>query len=46
MELSRLGHVWVSESLKPRLDSARVLRESHGWERASDHVPVLVYFDF
>jgi exodeoxyribonuclease III len=42
----RLDHVWVSHSLKPRLDGARVLRESRGWERASDHVPVLVHFDF
>ena len=42
----RLDHVWVSESLKPRLDGARVLRESRGWERPSDHVPVLVHFDF
>jgi exodeoxyribonuclease III len=42
----RLDHVWVSESLKPRLDGARVLRESRGWERASDHVPVMVHFDF
>jgi hypothetical protein len=23
-----------------------VLRESRGWERPSDHVPVKVYFDF
>jgi exodeoxyribonuclease-3 len=42
----RLDHVWVSHSLKPRLDGARVLRESRGWERASDHVPVLVHLDF
>jgi exodeoxyribonuclease-3 len=40
----RLDHVWASESLKPRLDGARILRESRGWERASDHVPVLVHF--
>jgi exodeoxyribonuclease-3 len=42
----RLDHVWVSESLKPRLCDARVLRESRGWENPSDHVPVLVDFDF
>ena len=37
----RLDHVWVSESLRPRLDRARILRESRGWEKPSDHVPVL-----
>jgi exodeoxyribonuclease III len=40
----RLDHVWVSQNLKPRLEGARVLRESRGWERPSDHVPVLVHF--
>jgi exodeoxyribonuclease-3 len=40
----RLDHVWVSKSLKPRLDSARIFRESRGWERPSDHVPVMVDF--
>jgi len=40
----RLDHVWVSESLKPRLGGARILRESRGWKRPSDHVPVMVDF--
>ncbi|SFK55692.1 exodeoxyribonuclease III [Methylocapsa palsarum] len=39
----RLDHVWVSESLKPNLDGMSVLRESRGWERPSDHVPVVVH---
>lgn len=42
----RLDHVWVSESLAPRLGSARIWRESRGWERPSDHVPVMVEFQF
>lgn len=42
----RLDHVWVSESLAPRLGGMRVLSESRGWERPSDHVPVLVHLDF
>jgi exodeoxyribonuclease-3 len=42
----RLDHVWVSPSLKPCLGGMSVLRESRGWERPSDHVPVKVYFDF
>jgi exodeoxyribonuclease-3 len=40
----RLDHVWVSESLKPHLGGALVLRESRGWDRPSDHVPVIVHF--
>ncbi len=42
----RLDHIWVSQSLKPHLEGARILRESRGWERPSDHVPVMVHFDF
>ena len=40
----RLDHVFVSESLKPRLAGVRVFRESRGWKQPSDHVPVMVYF--
>jgi exodeoxyribonuclease-3 len=40
----RLDHVWVSKSLKPHLEGAEVMRESRGWERPSDHVPVIVHF--
>ncbi len=40
----RLDHIWASESLAPHLQSARILRESRGWERPSDHVPVIVRF--
>ena len=42
----RLDHVWVSESLKASLGGMQVLKESRGWERPSDHVPVMVHFDF
>ena len=41
----RLDHVWVSESLAPRLSGMQVFAESRGWERPSDHVPVLVHLD-
>ena len=40
----RLDHIWVSESLKPCLEGARILRDSRNWERPSDHVPVLADF--
>lgn len=38
----RLDHVWVTPLLQSRLAGASVLREARGWEKASDHVPVLV----
>ena len=38
----RLDHVWVTPPLQPRLKSAAVLRDARGWEKASDHVPVIV----
>ncbi|WP_395666788.1 exodeoxyribonuclease III [Methylocella sp.] len=42
----RLDHVFVSESLAPRLSGVSVLKEARGWERPSDHTPVLATFDF
>ena len=41
----RLDHVWVTPPLKKSLKSAGVLREARGWERASDHAPVIVDFN-
>jgi len=38
----RLDHVWVSPDLAGGLVSHTVLKDARGWERASDHVPVLV----
>jgi exodeoxyribonuclease-3 len=38
----RLDHIWVTPALEERLEGARVLREARGWERPSDHVPVIV----
>jgi exodeoxyribonuclease-3 len=42
----RLDHIWVSQSLKPNLKAARVLRESRDWEKPSDHVPVIAELQF
>jgi exodeoxyribonuclease-3 len=36
----RLDHVWVSQGLGDRLSGIKVAKESRGWERPSDHVPV------
>ena len=41
----RLDHVWSSPGLAPRLSAIEVLREARGWERPSDHVPVIARFD-
>ncbi|MEE8563597.1 MAG: exodeoxyribonuclease III, partial [Alphaproteobacteria bacterium] len=38
----RLDHVWVTPDLAPRLKSAQILRDARGWERPSDHAPVMV----
>jgi exodeoxyribonuclease-3 len=38
----RLDHVWVTPDLVPDLTSAEIMRSARGWEKASDHVPVMV----
>jgi exodeoxyribonuclease-3 len=38
----RLDHVWVTPALADAPKSMTVLKEARGWERASDHVPVIV----
>ncbi len=41
----RLDHVWVSPSLGDRLAGLTILKESRGWDRPSDHVPVIARLD-
>ena len=38
----RLDHIWVSPPLAGGVKSAAVLREARGWEKPSDHAPVVV----
>ena len=38
----RLDHVWVSPPLSEKVKAMKVLRDSRGWERPSDHAPVRV----
>ncbi len=38
----RLDHVWCSPDLAGKLVRHQVLKEARGWEKASDHVPVMV----
>ena len=42
----RLDHVWSSPNLADDLAGIEVLREARGWERPSDHVPVIARFSF
>jgi exodeoxyribonuclease III len=38
----RLDHIWVTPGLVDRLQDAEVIRDARGWEKASDHAPVVV----
>jgi exodeoxyribonuclease-3 len=41
----RLDHVWISPGLSAACDRVAVLREARGWDRPSDHVPVIARLD-
>ncbi|MCQ0969458.1 exodeoxyribonuclease III (plasmid) [Paracoccus sp. TK19116] len=41
----RLDHIWASPDIANAGHASRVLRGMRGWERPSDHVPVLASFD-
>jgi exodeoxyribonuclease-3 len=38
----RLDHVWLSPGLKTALKSQTIVKKMRGWQKASDHVPVIV----
>jgi exodeoxyribonuclease-3 len=38
----RLDHIWVTPPLVGALAEARVHRDIRGWDKASDHVPVMI----
>jgi len=38
----RLDHIWVTPPLVGSLGSARVYRDVRGWDKTSDHVPVMI----
>ncbi|MGN6550453.1 MAG: exodeoxyribonuclease III [Pararhizobium sp.] len=40
----RLDHIWASADLAPALTRVEVLKHARGWERPSDHVPVIARF--
>ena len=41
----RLDHIWASPALAGAAKQMTVLRDARGWQRPSDHVPVLASFD-
>jgi exodeoxyribonuclease-3 len=41
----RLDHVWSSDNVAASLAGIDILREARGWDRPSDHVPVVARFD-
>lgn len=41
----RLDHVWLSQKLSPQLQTMEILKDARGWDRPSDHVPVIVDLD-
>ena len=42
----RLDHIWVTPPLVGALAATSVHKDSRGWDKASDHVPVVVDFNF
>ncbi len=41
----RLDHVWATPDVAARTRDVAIARETRGWPRPSDHVPVLARFD-
>ena len=41
----RLDHVWATPDIAGAGHSSRILREARGWDKPSDHAPVLAEFD-
>ncbi|HEV7255180.1 MAG TPA: exodeoxyribonuclease III [Mesorhizobium sp.] len=41
----RLDHVWASPGMEEHLTGIETLRGARGWEKPSDHVPVIATFD-
>jgi exodeoxyribonuclease-3 len=41
----RLDHIWVTDPLAGNIKTAQVLRDVRGWEKPSDHAPVIITLD-
>lgn len=40
----RLDHIWVSPALKSALKQTEILKAARGWEKPSDHAPIIAEF--
>lgn len=38
----RLDHIWITESLKNYYSGTSIIQRTRGWQRPSDHVPVVI----
>lgn len=41
----RLDHIWSSPDLVPHMQQMQIVTAARGWEKPSDHVPVIMRFD-
>lgn len=41
----RLDHIWGAQGLAKHLTNIEIFAEARGWEKASDHAPVIASFD-
>lgn len=41
----RLDHIWVTPALENTARSMQVIKQARGWERSSDHAPVIASFE-
>ena len=41
----RLDHIWLDEALAGKCSGIEVVRQARGWERPSDHAPVIATLD-
>ena len=41
----RLDHIWVSEKLRGTMAGMEIIKDARGWERPSDHVPVIAHLE-
>lgn len=41
----RLDHIWVSPTLSDRVHDFHILSQARGWEKPSDHAPLIATFD-
>ncbi|MEO0543423.1 MAG: exodeoxyribonuclease III [Pseudomonadota bacterium] len=40
----RLDHIWGSSNIQPKLNKVEIISAARGWEKPSDHVPVVARF--